>query len=271
MKTIVWRPGTPTSSIRPTTAQQGRPFTSAGVGTGVQLDGELIASVPDTLVLAEAGDVTRQIYAWGGDCKVIVDTLLAPAVLPAGQVWPGFGVDPTSGAANPRGPALLHIEGGRYGALTTILRVTDTAQVLGVASLKDVTLDCDALTTQAVGIGSSLDMERAVIRNRAGAAVPCIKTPDNFSGLCRTDNRASFDNSASAVPILQLGTTGADPGSVLSMTCTMGLSVGANPNAITASNPGTVGVVFFHDASIAVGYLAAQCPAIAAGITDVVV
>jgi hypothetical protein len=46
------------------------------------------------------------------------------------------------------------------------------------------------------------------------------------------------------------------------MTYTMGLLVGSNPDAITASNLAASSVAFFHDASIAVGYLAAQCPAL---------
>ena len=265
MKTIVWRPGYSAVNLRPTTAQQGRPFSSAGVGTGVQLDGELIASVPDTLVLADVGDVTRQILAWGGDCEIVVDTSIAPAVIPAGQVWAGFGTDPTTGAPNPHGPALLQVRGSRPG---TALRITDTGQILGLLSLTDIAVTCEATTVTPIGLGQGgvLGMKNASILNVAGSLVPCASTSNSSTLKLSTTDACSLDNSAAAAhPILQIGSTVGDAGSSLVIEATMGFAVGSG--AITQAHPATGTNVIRHDPSVASGYLLAQCAALLA-VTD---
>jgi hypothetical protein len=265
MKTIVWRPGTPANLLRPTTAQQGRPFTSSGVGTGVQLDGELIASVPDTLIVADAGDVSKQVRAWGGDCELVIDTSLAPAVLPAGMVLPGFGLDPVTGALLTSGVALLRVRGAQA---FTQLRITDTAQILGVLSLEDIDITAEVRTAPAIAIGGTLTVRATVLRNVAGALFPVIRTPDSYVGEIDFGPSVFLDNAVVAHPIIQFGSTGGDPGAAVNFRTSMGYSQLAN--AITAAVPANATVGWFHDASVADGYFATQNPLLAAGggVTD---
>ncbi len=257
MKTIVWRPGYDPTLVRPTTAQRGTPL------AGQPLAGQEIGSVQDTLVVATPGDVYEQILAWGGDCELVIDTSLAPAILPRGMVLPGFGVDPVTGAALTRGHPLLSIKGAtRNLTSTTLLTVSDTAQILGLAGLTDMALSCEARTVVPLAIGERLDMERSTIANAVGSFLPCIQTNDDFHGVLRADNRCFLDNSGAALPIVKLGRTPGGAACQWSICATMGFVSGPNPDAVAASHPAVSSCVFFHDASIAVGAFAAANPAL---------
>ena len=268
MKTIVWRPGF--VDVRSTTSQQGIPITDSPPATVAQSThdataGSMQKSIPSTLVVADAGDVYAQILAYGGDVEVVVDTTLAPAVIPAGQVWAGFGIDPVTQQPKTTGVPLLRLRGRT--ANTTIL-VTDTAQILGIASMETIRLDCEARTVVPLTVGVNLRMSSATIRSTLGALVPCIKTPDGATLALRTDTFSTLDNTSGGPAILQMGST-TGVGSVLDLNTSFYFALATGVSDVISQATAAGVVNWHHDASNAAGYLAASCPALV-GIIDTV-
>lgn len=266
MKTIVWRPGF--VDVRVTTSQQGVPITDSPPATPAQVThdataGQMQKSIPSTLVVADAGDVYNQILAYGGDCEVVIDDSIAPAVIPAGQVWPGFGIDPVTGQPRTSGAALLSIRGATR---STLLFVPDKAGILGLLSAETITILSAAVTAPAFGFGSVLRLKAAVLSSELGALVPVAQTADGATLDIYMEENSAFDNTAApAHPILQMGTT-TGLGSTLRILAVMQATLGGL-NAITQKTAAGV-VNFKHDLSVASGYFAAQNPALV-GVTDV--
>jgi hypothetical protein len=147
------------------------------------------------------------------------------------------------------------------------VRVVDTAQILGIAELQDIAIACDAVTLPGVALSANCTLSRATIANRAGALAPCATTPNAFDMTLFCDDQVFFDNGAVvAQPILQLGSTGADSGTNLTIYANMGLSLGTN--SVKAAAPLNASVEIVHDDTVPTGYFAAQNPTLAAATTD---